>query len=280
MSMESAGSGPAASSPEKAWINRIHHLLNSTRLHEDSCIAVFDLDNTLLIHDIGDAVFTLLRRRSLSGELPGISSPLPFSWPQYRQLLESGQRKEAYCRVVQAMAGLPLDYVAQATRDIMNGTERELEADNVQVPVPRPDPVMQTLKHYLEENGFEIFLISASNQVTVRTLAAEFLDIAADHCWGILPVIGVGPDGKEIFTPDLTLPIPYAQGKVELYQRELKDRAPLVSAGDSLSDIPLLNLTAREGIVIWAGEPSLLNRRPSPFRYPGNVLIHQPDRTV
>lgn len=261
------------------WEERIN-ALEQLNLPGADCprIAVFDLDNTLLIHDAGEAVFALLRRRSLEGGLAENPDPLPLSWTRYIQLLESGQRREAYCRVVAAMAGLTAATISGITREVMNWPADELEVEGARVPVPRPDPLMLSLLRRLKQSNFELFVISASNHVTVHTVATEFLGIRHDHAWGIRSFTKIGNQDEPVFTTELSPPVPYGKGKVDLFQQKWKDCLPLVSGGDSISDIPLLNLTPREGAVFWAGEPDLLNRRPSPFRYPANVLVHRPAR--
>ncbi|MBN1196351.1 MAG: haloacid dehalogenase-like hydrolase [Candidatus Aminicenantes bacterium] len=276
--MANAKSKKSAVFPRE-WEERIKTVeqLNPTRA-DCRRIAVFDLDNTLLIHDVGEAVFALLRSRSLEGGLADIHDPLPLSWTRYVQLRESGQRREAYCRVVTAMAGLTAETISGITREVMNWPIDKLEVEGAHVPVPRPDPVMLALLRRLKQANFELFVISASNHVTVRTISTEFLGIRPDHAWGIRSLATIENRDKPVFTTELSSPIPYGKGKVELFQQKLKDCLPLVSGGDSISDIPLLNLTPREGAVFWAGNPGLLNRRPSPFRYPANVLVHGPVR--
>jgi len=236
--------------------------------------AVFDLDNTLLIHDVGDAVFTLLRRRSLEGGLPGISCPLPLSGAQYQRMRKSERRREAYCLAVTAMAGLEPATVVAATREVMNWPGKWLEADGVRVPVPRADPLMLRLLDRLRSMKFAIYVISASNHFSVRTTVSEYLGLPPQRAWGILPIAVTGENGSPVLTDKLVDPVPYGHGKPELFHRELGDRPILVGAGDSISDIPILNLTSPKGLVIWAGPPDIPNRLPCPFRHPGNVRLH------
>lgn len=254
------------------WEERLA-ALESTR-EPSPRIAVFDLDNTLLIHDLGEAVFTRLRGLSLEGAIPGITEPLPLSWPQYIHMRESGDRREAYCRCVTAMAGLKASFIRQTTREVMNRPGEWLEADGVRIPVPRIDPLMKSLLQRLDRRGFDLFIISASNHISVRTVAAEFFGISPQRAWGIRALTRVDETGAEILTPELSEPVPYGTGKPRLYARELGDTPPLVSAGDSLADIPLLNLTAPGGLVIWAGDPETLRHDPSRFSDPSMVFPH------
>jgi len=43
-------------------------------------------------------------------------------------------------------------------------------------------------------------------------------------------------------------------GKVDAYREFIGTEPPLITGGDSTSDIPMLNLTHPRGLVIWVGE--------------------------
>ena len=43
-------------------------------------------------------------------------------------------------------------------------------------------------------------------------------------------------------------------GKVDAYRKFIGTEPPLITGGDSISDIPMLNLTHSRGLVIWVGE--------------------------
>ncbi len=73
-------------------------------------IAAFDLDGTLLIGDIGDAVFAHLVLEHQS---------LKLTWAEYQRLLHT-HRSQAYRAVVEAMAGLEIETIIQATSAVMN----------------------------------------------------------------------------------------------------------------------------------------------------------------
>ena len=243
-------------------------------------IAVFDLDNTLLIHDVGNAVFADLRARSLFGKLRECNAPLPLSWKAYTHLIDSGRSEEAYRRVVQAMAGLEPTTIRSATRRVMSGNGSTIEVEGFSVPTPRPDPRMTALLRSLEKMNFRIYIISASNQISVRTVAAEYFNLNPEHAWGITTTIRPDPRGRPTLTTEIMEPFPYGPGKTELFHLHLGNRYPLISAGDSESDIPLLNLTPDEGMIFWCGDTEVLKRRPSSFRNPGIVTFLPPAPTA
>jgi hypothetical protein len=57
----------------------------------------------------------------------------------------------------------------------------------------------------------------------------------------------------ELYTGMLLEPVPVREGKTELYQSRISSLPPLVTASDSLLDLPLLRMTQRDGLTIWAG---------------------------
>ena len=81
---------------------------DSSRLPDK--VAVFDLDGTLLEGDIGEAVFAHL---IVSGH------PLRVTWREYQQQLFT-HRSKAYRSVVQAMAGLDIETIVEATKAVSN----------------------------------------------------------------------------------------------------------------------------------------------------------------
>jgi phosphoserine phosphatase len=202
-------------------------------------IAVFDLDNTLLLGDIGDAVFASL---IVKGHLPDAR------WNSYRRLLNS-HRDAAYRSVVRAMAGLSGHQIQRITLDLLSGDEEYLELDHSYIPVPRAHPVMASIVQHLRATGYQVYVISASNELSAR--------IAAWKLFGIPPfcVFGTRQAVRDrVLTDELLDPIPIGAGKVEVYRQFIGEIDPLVSGGDSLLDIPMMRLTDPRGFAVWVGE--------------------------
>lgn len=217
-------------------------------------IAVFDLDNTLLEGDIGEAVFTQLKIEEKKHPLTVTKTLIPFSWPQYHELIREKKKKEAYTRMVTAMAGIPAETVIRATQRVMTADIDLLEFEGVKVLVPRPHPVMQALVHYLKNLDYTAYIISATNSYSVRYMAENYFAIPAAQAFGMQPALSRGGENEDILGDTINGPITVGEGKVEAYHRFIGTIPPLVTAGDSESDIQLLCLTSPRGFCIWAAE--------------------------
>lgn len=211
-------------------------------------IAVFDLDNTLLIGDIGDAVFAQLLLDKF---------PMPFSWCEYEGLIRAKKKREAYERVVTAMCGISVDTLIETTQRVMRSELPFLKLTDVEVPVPVPHPVMQELLKLLEFLDYKIFVISATNQYSVRFVAREYFNLPEAHVFGINPVVQKKNDPARgsyfVLGNALEQPVTVGEGKAELYHKYIGSIPPLIAAGDSETDIPMLDLTESPGLAIWVG---------------------------
>jgi len=202
-------------------------------------IAAFDLDNTLLIGDIGDAVFAqlLLENRDL-----------PLSWGQYMDLVRAGKKLEAYTGVVTAMAGISVQDLEETTAKILDSQEPFLQINGDRVPVPKPNPMMQELLKQLKQREYGIYVISATNVYSVRVAAARFFDLPQENVFGIQPEL---EENSSILKDKLVPPITVVEGKAQLYRDKISSSPPLITGGDSSTDLPMLNLTHPGGLVIW-----------------------------
>jgi phosphoserine phosphatase len=201
-------------------------------------IAVFDLDNTLLDGDIGNALYASL----LSGG--SVSDP---SWEQYKLLMEINPRK-AYEEAVKALEGFSIQHVIALTREIMQSEKSFIEVSGDRVPVPAPNPAMKELIRILRATGFIIYVISASNDVSVKVVASEWFNIPAGAAFGIRSDIQSGK-----FTRTLQTPVPVGEGKIVLYRQMIQEGMPLIVASDNAMDLPLLQMCDPYGIAIIVG---------------------------
>ncbi|HTP14166.1 MAG TPA: HAD-IB family phosphatase [Bacteroidota bacterium] len=222
-------------------------------------IAVFDLDNTLLVGDIGDAVFAKL---TMQGYMTR------FRWEEYMRLSASN-RREAYSRIVTSMAGLSERLVQKTTLDILGCSDRYLEMDRATVPVPYPHPMMRRLVSTLKSKEYRIVVISASNEISARIAAWKLFGIAPYNVFGIRQLIRDG-----ILTDHLLEPVPFGEGKVRVYRKFVGERNPVIAAGDSPFDLPMLSLVGAEGLVLWVGEEKAdsIDARQE-FRTPSNFYV-------
>jgi phosphoserine phosphatase len=201
-------------------------------------IAVFDLDNTLIEGDIGDAVYASLLKDSM---VPA------HTWEEYMLLAEKDPQK-AYEEAAMALEGLSIQHVITRTRKIMQSEDSYITFSGVQVPIPMPNPAMKELVRILRAVGFIIYVISASNDTSAKVAASEWFNIPVGNVFGIRSAVH-----REKITRNLLTPLPVGEGKVSLYRKNVSGEMPLIVATDSKMDLPLLQMCDPYGIAILAG---------------------------
>ena len=229
---------------DQVKITEFEDILVSLRKIDDleSRIAVFDLDNTLLIGDIQGALLAkLLFERKIRN----------FCFSDYTQILEEDITR-AYKMAVQALAGLKVSTIEKMTRSILSDLSPCVRVEDIEVPIPRPHPAMQRLVACLQLMGIECFVVSASNQTSVEICSWEFFGIPSRNAIGMKSKIRSGWRGR-IFTSELEEPAPIFDGKPQALARRADDKKPVLLAGDSTSDYPLLSLCPQDGKVLWVG---------------------------
>jgi phosphoserine phosphatase len=202
-------------------------------------VAVFDLDGTLLIGDIGDAVFAYL---TLEGH------HLTLSWREYQGLLRTHKSK-AYRTVVEAMAGLEIETVVRATSAVMSLGGKYLTLGSDRVRMPEPRPLLSQFVSVLQKFQYQVFVISASNHISVQHVAQTWFNIPPSHAFGIQ---GRTCEGR--ITSELVPPIPIGPGKAEIFKLAAGPAVPLITGADNALDLPLLQLTHPRGFSLWVGD--------------------------
>jgi phosphoserine phosphatase len=202
-------------------------------------VAAFDLDGTLLLGDIGDAVFAYLHLEGHTVKL---------SWREYQQLLRTHKSK-AYRAVVEAMAGLEIETVVEATSAVMNLAKDYFVLGSDRVRKPKPRPLLSQFVSLLHEFHYQVFVISASNHVSVQYVTQTWFNIPASHAFGIQARICEGR-----ITSELVAPVPIGAGKAELFKLVAGSAVPLITGTDSALDLPLLRLTHPMGLSLWVGD--------------------------
>jgi phosphoserine phosphatase len=135
-----------------------------------SRVAVFDLDNTLLIGDIGDAVYT---------QLLSDGFPLPLSWLDYQQMIKEDP-KRAYMEAVIALDGIPLEYLVRTTKRILQSEDDMILCEGSEVLIPKPNHLMYELVRLLHQWQYTIFVISASNDISAKIAGSMIFDIPGE----------------------------------------------------------------------------------------------------
>jgi phosphoserine phosphatase len=201
-------------------------------------VAVFDLDNTLIVGDIGEAVYA---------QLTADGVPMSMTPDIYQVLLEI-ERSRAYEESVRAMEALSIETIIEATHKVMCSNEESMVLGGECIPVPRPNMMMKDLVRLLRFLDFTIYIISASNDVSVKIIASEWFGVPVANAWGIKSIM---QNGK--FTSDLQQPVPIGEGKVALYHQNTNGVLPAIVATDSMMDLPLLQMCDPHGMAFLVG---------------------------
>lgn len=220
-------------------VQRIEQILFRNGQNPVRKIAAFDLDNTLLIGDIGEAVFA---------QLIADGYDLPISWSDYRKLIVTN-RKEAYEIIVKAMKGLSVGTVVKATHKVLSSASGDIQVPDGLLATPYPHPVLHAFVQYLRRLKYEVYVLTASNEISARIATSQLFGIPESDVFGVRSKID-----HDLLTDQLVSPPPIEDGKVQVYHRYIGSAAPFITAGNSSLDIPLLRLTDPRGLSIWIGE--------------------------
>jgi HAD superfamily phosphoserine phosphatase-like hydrolase len=203
-------------------------------------VAAFDADGTLWYEDIGEA----FARWLVEGDLLKAVSKDRF-WHEYETRVAES-RIDGYTWVIQVMAGLP-------------EADLQLWCRQMAAAWPNYRPKMKALIAGLQQEGFETWIVSASNRWIVHA-AAPYVGIPQDRVLGIETRV---VDGKLTTKP--VYPRPCNQGKVDAIQKHIGVR-PVFAFGDSMGDFEML---------AYADQPLVVGRRD----HKDNELVrHAPDR--
>ena len=237
----------------------IEQRFGESHLGGKSRIAVFDLDNTLLVGDVGNAVFAQLLSEGV---------PLSLTWPEYQQIIQEDP-STAYMEAVRALNGLSLDYLIKTTKSILALSSDTITYNGMEVPVPKANQIMHEVVHLLRQWEYTIFVISASNDISAKIAASSLFDIPVNNIAGIKPKIVNG-----IITSHIVSPIPVGDGKVAQYRILSGDCMPMIVATDSELDWPLLQMCDPDGLAILVGENESLYAK-AKKELPLTVHVHR-----
>lgn len=110
----------------------------------------------------------------------------------------------------------------------------------------RPFLEIAQLMRSLERNGFEVWVVSATNQWSVETFAGHF-GVPENRVVGNRVFVEYG-----VLTDELVAPALFRQGKVDVIEREI-GAIPTMVFGDSDTDFDMMATASRLGVVIDHG---------------------------
>ena len=202
-------------------------------------IGLFDLDNTLLVGDIGDAVFAQLL-------LDGFA--LPLSWKEYRSMCKENPGF-AYVEVVKALEGISTEYIIRISKRLLLSDQEYLYCEGEPVRIPKSHPLMLEVVHLLRDWHYLLFVVSASNDISAKVAGSVLFDIPINNIAGIKPKLS----GNKITNAVLD-PVPVGVGKVAQYRLMCGDNMPMIVATDSMLDLPILQICDPDGTAIIVGD--------------------------
>ena len=187
-------------------------------------LACFDADGTLWNEDIGEAFFRWL----VAGKLLPHRDCKSDLWAEYEARVDEN-RALGYAWAVQSMVDIP-------ESDIVRWSNQLAAA------WPNYRPAMAELAYGLAESGFDVWIVSASNQWTVRA-AAPTMKFDPEKVIGMQSTVENG-----LMTETMVEPLICNAGKVTAIKQKF-GRLPDISFGDSMGDFEMLS-ASRQPIVI------------------------------
>lgn len=207
---------------------------------QNELVGAFDLDNTLLDGDIGEATFAYLKA---NGEFKD------FSYANYLKEIESGNSEQAYFDMASSMKGLTIEKLIHATHTVLNKRGQIIEFKEYDktfyAKAPSINRNLLNLILYLKANDFNINIISSSPDIVVKTVAQRLFGLNPENAIGVKNKIE-----NDVLTDELLEPIPIANGKAKVYKSIFNNTSPIITGGDSKNDLALLKLTTPNGIII------------------------------
>ncbi len=181
-------------------------------------VAVFDADQTLWRHDVGEGFLKwLIANQYLVSTAPGGDA-----FAHYEALcLQS--KTIGYAYAAQAMAGIP--------EARLQALAAEYFKDHFQQNVY---PAQKALIARLQQAGVEVWMVSASNQWIVDA-GAPYLGVPLNRVVGIRLAV----DEAGLVTDTVVPPVTYRQGKVDAIVKYIGQQ-PILVSGDSMTDYEML----------------------------------------
>lgn len=212
-------------------------------------IAAFDLDDTLIEGDIGEAVFCYIK---------AAGNDIPLKWKDYLEMIEAKEYERGYCDIITSMEGMNIKTIANSAKNLISSNSEIIifTEDGIEYnyPIPKPIIEMQNLIVYLKISGWKISVISSSSQIAVRSVTDYLFKLYPEYVRGIKTEIYVTDNYDDLFTTKIQGTVPFREGKAEVFRDMFGDLQPLITAGDSRGDIELLNLTSDKGFAILCGK--------------------------
>lgn len=232
-------------------IDDLKNTLKQALNKQEKSFAVFDFDNTCIVNDIGEAVFGFVCKNKLLKDptlLPNESGDYHERvFRHYYSLLNKKEMLAAYLLCAQAFSGFTLEDIEEITLQTLEAEGTKIgETSLYGIAIPKglsTRPVAQELLTFLQKEGVEIWIISASPEIIVRSAMKHFG--ISTQLIGLRNTLNNG-----ILTKEISKPYSIGEGKVTCIKTYIRtDARPLFGIGDSMNDFALIEYSTIRAIV-------------------------------
>jgi phosphoserine phosphatase len=238
--------------------------------------AVLDFDNTCIVNDVAEATLAylcrnqLLRRDDLLASRPRHCDPDYHQqvFRRYYELLRRGDIRSASLLCAKTFAGFTSDEAEDLVTAVIEAEGSIPAASELYgVPIARGlavRPAVRKLIDFSEANGVQVWIVSASPEIAVRTAMRRFglpgkliaLRNKMDHA---------------VISMDLDAPYSIGEGKVDCIRTFIDDgKRPLFGLGDSIYDLPMIEYADIRAVVDCGNALTKAARRRGWFILPCN----------
>jgi phosphoserine phosphatase len=217
--------------------------------------AVFDFDNTCAVNDVAEAALGYMAKNDLFKDasiLPDLAGLPPREiskkiFDHYYDLLEAGDIPGAYEFGAKTLCGWDPDSLERLMREVFNDEGEtigftELFGRKIAKGL-KSRPLVINLIKQLQTRGIAVWIISASPAPLVASAMRHF-GIEAK----LIGVKNLARNG--LMTADLEQPMPVVSGKVDCIKLYIDPvNKPLIGAGDSMNDLPMLEYSETKVVV-------------------------------
>ena len=215
-------------------LHRLDALETSSQFYNIPKHAFFDMDNTLLVGDIGELIILAMLNENMN---------LNMSWNDYLNLLNTEGEGIAYRKIIEAKAGNTPESIKNLVHKLLDDIIPYVFNDYIK-DKPRQNTTLKSLLGELNKRDFEIFLITSSSQFVAEAVVEKWYpEIKLNNVFGVKNKLV-----DNLLIEDLEEPIPIREGKAVLVNGLLNGEKALLTAGDSINDIYMLNHTHQHGL--------------------------------
>jgi len=244
-------------------------------------VAVFDFDNTLIFNDISYAVvYHLISRKLITTDPRALRKIFPEKMAKLYLAIDNESTKlvfltryfKHYRRMCKSkgkpaclswLAGLYIGFTPKKLREIVQiviGTELSHRLCHAHLDQRRSIRVNRGLRIYetqrrlialLKKRGFEVWIVSASNEALVEVFARYF-SVPPERVLGVRPQVVAGRYNGKVIPP-----VTYRRGKVKAIKKYI-GLQPLLVFGDAVTDKEMLEYAKERAVLIDRGNRDIL----------------------